>query len=110
MHGRKSTVAPALGKAGVAFVVPRDTAPTEDDLRAWCRDRLAAYKIPPESSPLTNCRAGYRQGVQGPAARRGIRFELVTVDTLAESYRTVPFAWPIGRECLERNRNRAQLN
>ena len=37
---------PRWGEAGVAFVVPRDRAPDEDDLRAWCRERLAAYKVP----------------------------------------------------------------
>jgi fatty-acyl-CoA synthase len=35
------------GEAGVAFVVPsRGTVPTEDELRAWCTERLAAYKVP----------------------------------------------------------------
>jgi acyl-CoA synthetase (AMP-forming)/AMP-acid ligase II len=41
---------PVLGEIGVAFVVPMPgpdaTAPTRDELRAWCRDRLADYKAP----------------------------------------------------------------
>ena len=38
---------PRWGEAGVAFVVPaRGAAPTQDELRAWCRERLAAYKVP----------------------------------------------------------------
>jgi len=38
-----------LGQVGVAFVVPRGTgAPDPDDLIAFCRERLAAYKAPAE--------------------------------------------------------------
>jgi acyl-CoA synthetase (AMP-forming)/AMP-acid ligase II len=38
---------PVLGQIGHAFVVPRQgTAPTLDDLRAWCRETLADYKAP----------------------------------------------------------------
>lgn len=40
--------APVIGELGVAFVVPasgRD-APSLDELRAWCRARLADYKAP----------------------------------------------------------------
>jgi acyl-CoA synthetase (AMP-forming)/AMP-acid ligase II len=39
---------PVLGEIGVAFVVPSlDTAPpTIEELRDWCRDRLADYKRP----------------------------------------------------------------
>src|SRR4051794_7579748 len=37
---------PRWGEAGVAFVVPRDDRLTEDELRAWCRGRLAGYKVP----------------------------------------------------------------
>jgi acyl-CoA synthetase (AMP-forming)/AMP-acid ligase II len=37
-----------LGEVGLYFVVPRDPAapPPVEDLRAWCRDRLADYKVP----------------------------------------------------------------
>jgi acyl-CoA synthetase (AMP-forming)/AMP-acid ligase II len=35
--------APVAGEQGVAFVV---ASATPDELRAWCRDRLASYKIP----------------------------------------------------------------
>jgi acyl-CoA synthetase (AMP-forming)/AMP-acid ligase II len=40
--------APTIGEIGVAFVVPADPAapPTRDELRAWCRGRLADYKAP----------------------------------------------------------------
>jgi acyl-CoA synthetase (AMP-forming)/AMP-acid ligase II len=49
-----------MGEIGVAFVVPREAGaqPTLDSLREFCRDRLAAYKLPEdvrvvESLPLT---------------------------------------------------------
>ncbi len=36
-----------VGEVGVAFMVLRDVAAIEDEeLRAWCRERLAAYKVP----------------------------------------------------------------
>ena len=42
---------PVLGEIGVAFVVPETggalrTETARDDLRAWCRDRIADYKAP----------------------------------------------------------------
>ena len=38
---------PRWGEAGVAFVVlARGAAAAPDELRAWCRERLAAYKVP----------------------------------------------------------------
>ncbi|ADP82112.1 AMP-binding protein [Pseudofrankia inefficax] len=38
---------PRWGEAGVAFVVlARGAAATPDGLRDWCRERLAAYKVP----------------------------------------------------------------
>jgi acyl-CoA synthetase (AMP-forming)/AMP-acid ligase II len=39
---------PVMSEIGVAVVVPRDPAapPTLDELRAFGRDRLAAYKLP----------------------------------------------------------------
>jgi acyl-CoA synthetase (AMP-forming)/AMP-acid ligase II len=57
------TAAPVIGEIGVAFVVPRAggsggssprastlaetlDALTEADLRAWCRERIADYKVP----------------------------------------------------------------
>ncbi len=42
------TAAPVLGEIGVAFVVPAPGAepPTLEELRAWCRARLADYKAP----------------------------------------------------------------
>src|SRR5690606_38168496 len=37
-----------IGEIGVAFIIPADPAapPGADELRAWCRDRLADYKTP----------------------------------------------------------------
>jgi acyl-CoA synthetase (AMP-forming)/AMP-acid ligase II len=36
-----------LGEVGKAYVVPRAGArPTDDELIAWCKDRLAGYKVP----------------------------------------------------------------
>jgi acyl-CoA synthetase (AMP-forming)/AMP-acid ligase II len=37
-----------LGEVGLYFVVPADPAspPTADELTAWCRERLADYKVP----------------------------------------------------------------
>jgi len=39
---------PVIGEIGVAFVVPADpqAPPSLDELRAWCRERLADYKAP----------------------------------------------------------------
>ena len=34
-----------LGQVGKAFVVPK-TAVSEEDLIAWCRDRMAGFKAP----------------------------------------------------------------
>jgi len=40
--------APVIGEVGVAFVVLArpDRPPAPDELRGWCRDRLADYKVP----------------------------------------------------------------
>jgi len=40
--------APVIGEIGVAFVVPADPArpPSGEELRSWCRERLADYKAP----------------------------------------------------------------
>jgi acyl-CoA synthetase (AMP-forming)/AMP-acid ligase II len=41
--------APVIGEIGVAFVVPRKAdAVTAEDLKSWCRDRIADYKVPDE--------------------------------------------------------------
>jgi acyl-CoA synthetase (AMP-forming)/AMP-acid ligase II len=39
---------PVIGETGVAFVVaaPGQRPPSSDELRAWCRERLADYKAP----------------------------------------------------------------
>ena len=45
---------PVLGQIGAAYVVPaRGAAPQLDDLRAWCRRRLADYKAPDRLELLT---------------------------------------------------------
>ncbi|GAA0952960.1 class I adenylate-forming enzyme family protein [Actinocorallia libanotica] len=41
--------APVIGEIGVAFAVLREPeAATAEDLRAWCRERIADYKVPDE--------------------------------------------------------------
>ena len=42
------SAAPVLGEVGVAFVVasPGAPAPGPEEVRAWCRDRIAGYKVP----------------------------------------------------------------
>ncbi|MDL4816399.1 FadD3 family acyl-CoA ligase [Actinomadura opuntiae] len=35
-----------LGQVGMAFVVPRAPAPSADEVIAWCRERMANYKVP----------------------------------------------------------------
>ena len=37
---------PVFDEVGVAYVELSDSAVTEDDLIAWCRERLANYKVP----------------------------------------------------------------
>jgi acyl-CoA synthetase (AMP-forming)/AMP-acid ligase II len=46
-----ATPAPVIGEIGVAFVVPvvpavPVTAATAEELRRWCRERIADYKVP----------------------------------------------------------------
>ncbi|GAA0571347.1 FadD3 family acyl-CoA ligase [Actinomadura livida] len=35
-----------LGQVGMAFIVPREPGLAEADVLAWCRDRMANYKVP----------------------------------------------------------------
>jgi acyl-CoA synthetase (AMP-forming)/AMP-acid ligase II len=36
-----------MGEVGYAFVIPRRNATiTPDELRTWCRDKMANYKVP----------------------------------------------------------------
>jgi fatty-acyl-CoA synthase len=50
---------PVLGEVGRYYIVPQPgTDPTEDELKTYCREHLADYKIPKhiiftESLPLT---------------------------------------------------------
>jgi acyl-CoA synthetase (AMP-forming)/AMP-acid ligase II len=39
---------PVMGEEGKVFIVPMpgQTPPTEEDIRKWCRERLAKYKVP----------------------------------------------------------------
>jgi fatty-acyl-CoA synthase len=42
---------PVMGEVGRAYVVPMpgvEPAPTEEDIKAWCSERLARYKVPSE--------------------------------------------------------------
>jgi len=41
------TPAPVIGEIGVAFVIPDAAgAVTASELQAWCRGRIADYKVP----------------------------------------------------------------
>ena len=42
------SAAPVIGEVGVAFIVasPGIPAPDPEEVRAWCRDRIADYKVP----------------------------------------------------------------
>jgi acyl-CoA synthetase (AMP-forming)/AMP-acid ligase II len=35
-----------LGQVGMAFIVPCGAAPSPDEVIAWCRERMANYKVP----------------------------------------------------------------
>ncbi|MFF5257914.1 FadD3 family acyl-CoA ligase [Actinomadura viridis] len=35
-----------LGQVGMAFIVPLPPAPSADEVIAWCRERMANYKVP----------------------------------------------------------------
>ena len=39
---------PVLGEIGRYYVVPAGEPPTDDELRAWCAEHLADYKVPRE--------------------------------------------------------------
>ena len=43
-----ATPAPVIGKIGVAFIVPATaaTAAMAEELRLWCREQIADYKVP----------------------------------------------------------------
>jgi acyl-CoA synthetase (AMP-forming)/AMP-acid ligase II len=70
---------PVLGEVGLAAVVAPGTAPTLEDLRSWCRARVADYKAPDrlvvvEELPLTamlKIDKGALTRALGPAARNG---------------------------------------
>jgi long-chain acyl-CoA synthetase len=72
---------PHSGETVVAYVVSRSLNLTEDVVRAWCRERLAAYKVPkrvffrdalPKSNVGKVLRRALRDQVlsQGPSAKR----------------------------------------
>jgi long-chain acyl-CoA synthetase len=72
------------GEAGVAYVVSRSLNLTEDVVRAWCRERLAAYKVPKrvvfrDALPKSNV---------GKVLRRALRDEALSQATSAK--RTSP--------------------
>ena len=63
---------PVMGEIGVAAIVPRDPAapPGLEDLRAYARDRLAAYKLPEaialvDALPLTPMEKVDRRALTG---------------------------------------------
>jgi len=69
---------PHSGEAVTAYVVSRSLNLTEDVVRAWCRERLAAYKVPRhvvfrEILPKTNV---------GKVLRRALRDEALAASAL----------------------------
>jgi acyl-CoA synthetase (AMP-forming)/AMP-acid ligase II len=59
---------PQWGEAVVAFVVLSLPA-TPDELRAWCRERLASFKVPKTVHPV----ARLPRDANGKLARRHLR-------------------------------------
>ena len=68
---------PVLGEIGVAFVVPSDVGPpSPEELRAWCRTRLADYKAPDrvvvlDDLPTTPMLKIDKRALSAQAAERG---------------------------------------
>jgi acyl-CoA synthetase (AMP-forming)/AMP-acid ligase II len=72
--------APVIGEVGVAFVVAANGDLAPDDVRTWCRDRIADYKVPdivlvvedlPVNATFKVDRAGLlRQAAQAVASQR----------------------------------------
>jgi long-chain acyl-CoA synthetase len=65
---------PHSGEAVTAYVVSRSLNLTEDVVRAWCRERLAAYKVPRhvvfrESLPKSNVGKVLRRALRDEALR-----------------------------------------
>ncbi|MBV9053422.1 MAG: AMP-binding protein [Hyphomicrobiales bacterium] len=65
---------PHSGEAVIAYVVSRSPNLTEDVVRAWCRERLAAYKVPRrvvfrESLPKSNVGKVLRRALRDEALR-----------------------------------------
>jgi len=71
---------PTGGEAAVAFVVPRSgRSPSEEELRRFCRTRLAQYKVPREvrsieALPRTASGKVARMELQSSVSRLGERF------------------------------------
>ena len=61
-----------LGEQLLALVVPSDPAnlPSADDLQAFCRERLAAYKIPRRYEFISELPRNEMQKVDKKALRR----------------------------------------
>ena len=73
---------PVLGEVGVAFVVPEAGSPPPrlDDLRAWCRARVADYKAPDrveivDDLPVTSMLKIDKKVLQARAAEQSIEKE-----------------------------------
>ena len=66
-----ATPAPVIGEIGVAFVVPTTavTAVTAEELRMWCRERIADYKVPERIVFLDVL----PKGVSGKIQRRALK-------------------------------------
>ncbi|GAA2121406.1 FadD3 family acyl-CoA ligase [Actinomadura napierensis] len=66
-----------LGQIGMAFVVPRPPAPSADEVIAWCRERMANYKVPRfveliEELPLTASGKVLKTALQERASTRAV--------------------------------------
>ncbi|SEG92909.1 Acyl-CoA synthetase (AMP-forming)/AMP-acid ligase II [Thermomonospora echinospora] len=64
-----------LGQVGMAFVVPRSPKPSADEVIAWCRERMANYKVPRfveliDELPLTASGKVRKTALQERAAAR----------------------------------------
>ncbi|MFB4298692.1 FadD3 family acyl-CoA ligase [Actinomadura sp. NTSP31] len=64
-----------LGQVGMAFVVPRPPAPSAGEVIAWCRERMANYKVPRfveliEELPLTASGKVLKTALQERASTR----------------------------------------
>ena len=91
----------AKGEVVKAWVVLKEGAPaTEDDLRHWCRERLAAYKVPASIEfQSENYQEPCRQGTSGA------RSPAVNLPERASGARAQANAGPLFPGCINHARN-----